>query len=292
MARKVISTADLATDGNMPLAHCLARLGFSGYEIQIERALQKCDAAMPLTSRQVLVEVLTAIIDTRDAQKAAMRTKMARFPVQTQTLKTFDFSRLTDKLVEAKIRELASCDWVRCHSNLYFHGSPGLGKTHLSIALGIRATQQAYSTLFIAAKDLFAALNTALRSGTYESKLNAIQRNEVLIIDDLSNAVVPRPENAMIFYDLLDGRQGRKSTVITSNREMIDWIKVLGGDKTCMRAAMDRFLDNCHDFQLQGKSYRLTRFLEQRRKDWGPQGSGTDSNGHRDTVGELAEILE
>ena len=96
MARKVISTADLATDGNMPLAHCLARLGFSGYEIQIERALQKCDAAMPLTSRQVLVEVLTAIIDTRDAQNAAMRTMMARFPVQTQPLDALDFSWFTD----------------------------------------------------------------------------------------------------------------------------------------------------------------------------------------------------
>ena len=236
--------------------------------------------------------MLNTIISIRDTQKVAMRMKMARFPVQTQTLETFDFSRLTDKLVEAKIRELASCDWVRCHSNLYFHGSPGLGKTHLSIALGIRATQQAYSTLFIAAKDLFAALNTALKNGTYESKLNAIQRNEVLIIDDLSNAIVPREENSMIFYDLLDGRQGRKSTVITSNREMYDWIKVLGGDKSCMRAAMDRFLHNCHDFMLLGKSYRLSRFKAQREKDWGAREGFGGENGHRDFVSELTDIID
>lgn len=290
MTKKIIHTAELSDGGKMSLTDCLARLGFSGYETQIEASLRQCESVTAITPKQILTEVLNTVIGIRDTQKAAMRTKMARFPVLTQTLETFDFTRLTDKLVEAKIKELASCDWVRCHSNLYFHGSPGLGKTHLSIALGIRATQKAYSTLFIPAKDLFEMLHTALRNGTYDSKLKSIQRNELLIIDDLGNAVVARPENAMILYELFDGRQGRKSTVITTNRPLIDWVKRLGGDSMCLRAAMDRFLDNCREFHLQGKSYRLSRFKKQRLKDWGTKSAGETTEGNND-ISDLEEIL-
>ena len=217
--------------------------------------------------------------------------KMARFPVTTQTIETFDFSRLSDKLIELKIREFAGCDWVRSHQNLFLCGNPGLGKTHLSIALGIRATQKAHSTLFIPAKDLFAELNAARLDNTYERRLKTIQRNEVLIIDDLSSAIAPSPENAMIFYDLIDGRQNRKSTIITSNRTILDWIQIIGGDPTCLRAAIDRFLEPSHVIRLKGKSYRLRRFTEQQEKDWGTSTSQDDKE-NKELLHELTEALD
>ena len=190
-----------------------------------------------------------------------------------------------------KIRKFAGCDWVRSHQNLFLCGNPGLGKTHLSIALGIRATQKAHSTLFIPAKDLFAELNAARLDNTYERRLKTIQRNEVLIIDDLSSAIAPSPENAMIFYDLIDGRQNRKSTIITSNRTILDWIQIIGGDPTCLRAAIDRFLEPSHVIRLKGKSYRLRRFTEQQEKDWGTSKSQDDKE-NKELLHELTEALD
>ena len=73
---------------------CLARLGFSGYEARIEQTLKKCEEKEVMLPRQVLTETLNDIIAARDEQKAMMRMKMARFPVTTQTIETFDFSRL------------------------------------------------------------------------------------------------------------------------------------------------------------------------------------------------------
>lgn len=154
-------TAELTNGGSLSLHDRLARLGFSGYEARIEQTLKKCEEKEVMLPRQVLTEALNDIIAARDEQKAMMRMKMARFPVTTQTIETFAFSLLPDKLIELKIRKFAGYDWVRSHRNLFLCGNPGLGKTHLSIALGIRATQKVYRTLFIPAKDLFAELNAS-----------------------------------------------------------------------------------------------------------------------------------
>lgn len=292
MSKKVIPTAELSAGGLLPLAQCIDRLGFEGYATQIDLALQRCESAVNWTAKQSVTEVLNAIIVTRDNQKAAMRTKMARFPSLSQTIEAFDFTRLNDKLIEVRVRELAECDWIRCKTNLYFHGAPGLGKTHLSIALGIRATQKAYSTLFLSAKDLFKQLNDALEDGVYERKINSIQRNELLIIDDLGNGIKSSPNNAQMFYELIDGRAGKKSTIITSNRDITDWVRGIGGDSVSIRAAMDRFLGNCRDFNLHGNSYRIAQFVEQRRKDWGTETPARGANRHDDGLSEMMEAIE
>lgn len=187
-------TAELTNGGSLSLHDRLARLGFSGYEARIEQTLKKCEEKEVMLPRQVLTEALNDIIAARDEQKAMMRMKMARFPVTTQTIETFAFSLLPDKLIELKIRKFAGCDWVRSHRNLFLCGNPGLGKTHLSIALGIRATQKVYRTLFIPAKDLFAELNASRLDNKYGRRLKTIQRNEVQIIDDLSSAIAPSPD--------------------------------------------------------------------------------------------------
>ena len=94
MAKRVIHTAELTNGGALPLHDCLARLGFSGYEARIEQTLRECEEKDVMLPRQVLTETLNDIIAARDEQKAMMRTKMALFPVTTQTIETLDFSRL------------------------------------------------------------------------------------------------------------------------------------------------------------------------------------------------------
>lgn len=135
-----------------PLFQALKRLGFDSYEPQVAEALKACEQMDPPASpRTVLTIALAAVIRVRDSHKCEMRLKMARFP-SLKTLEEFDFSVFSDKRIGGRIHELAVGDYLREHFNILIHGPAGLGKTHLSISLGIRATQQAYSTLFIESK--------------------------------------------------------------------------------------------------------------------------------------------
>ena len=165
MTKKRIITTDNIDEFSDNLPLCLEKLGLTGYGMQINQELVRCSKEEGLTPEQILTRVLARVIFTRDEHKAAMLMKMARFPTMLQTLERFNFSRLTDKRIPAKIHELAGCGWIRNKTNLYFQGNPGLGKKHLSIGLGIKATQKAYSTLFMPAKELFRILREALKNG-------------------------------------------------------------------------------------------------------------------------------
>ena len=251
-----------------PLFQALKRLGFDSYEPQVAEALKACEQMDPPASpRTVLTIALAAVIRVRDSHKCEMRLKMARFP-SLKTLEEFDFSVFSDKRIGGRVHELAAGDYLREHFNILIHGAAGLGKTHLSISLGIRATQQAYSTLFIEAKELFSKLEAAVHDGSYTTKIRSIQRYDLLIIDDFGVSIVPNPLHGRIFADLMKGRAGKKSTIINSSRTMPAWIAALGGEAKDVRSAAERFLFHCYDIELAGKSYRLGNFMKQRKKDW------------------------
>lgn len=194
----------------------------------------------------------------RQGQRQEMQIKMARFP-SGATIENFDFTNIgqsSAKLVE----ELLDCDWIRNHENLLFNGAPGLGKTHLSIALGKRAVAQGYRTLFIEATDLFGDLRRWNKSGELEAKLKNLRQVKLLIIDDIGFTIDSSPEDATLFYSLIHSRYGNSSTIITSNRPLLEWLPAMSGDDTSMRAAIDRFIHRCHVIKLIGKSYRLQQF--------------------------------
>lgn len=279
METKIIDiTASEFSQTETPLSQALKRLGFDGYEVQIAEALQACEQMNPpATPRTVLAMALAAVIRIRDSHKCEMRLKMARFP-SLKTLEEFDFSVFSDKRIGVRVRELATGYYIREHFNILIHGATGLGKTHLSISLGIRATQQAYSTLFIEAKDLFAKLETAVRNGTYDSKVRSIQRHDLLIIDDFGAMIVPNPLHARIFSDLMKGRAGKKSTIINSSREIGAWKDAFGGSSPDVRSATERFLFHCHDIELSGGSFRVANFLKQREEEWGCSDPGAFSD--------------
>lgn len=189
-----------------------------------------------------------------------MKTDMARFPTQA-SLANFHFS--VSNVDQALFEELAQCHWIDKAGNLLFYGEPGLGKTHLAIALGRQAIVRGYSTLFIHANDLLGQLSEARKKGKLEERLTIFCRNKLLIIDELGYPLSGNDDWASLFYALIARRHEKTSTIITTNRSVKDWPQYFSGDVQCTKACIDRFMQYAIPVKFEGESYRM-RNMRQR----------------------------
>ena len=177
----------------------LERLGLNGYKDAIDAALLQCEQNN-VSPRQAVERILAVIAKCRDSQKIEMLMKMARL-CPAMTWENFNFSRIQTRQKKV-LTELSNCHWIARGENILFYGPSGLGKTHVSVALGKRAIALGgYSVLFKEASKLFEELRTADSQGSYTRRLNILKRVDLLIIDDLSYAQRGgHPEDAANFY--------------------------------------------------------------------------------------------
>jgi DNA replication protein DnaC len=181
------------------------------------------------------------------------KTQRAGFP-QLKRLEEFDFS-FQPKLNEKLIRELATLEFLQSAKNVLFVGAPGVGKTHLAIALGIKATHARKRVLFSTAEQLTQQLAAAEVSGRLNSLLDQLTRVELLIIDELGYLSLTK-QTAKLFFQLVSKRYEKASTIVTSNKPFEQWGEIFNDDVVAS-AVLDRLLHHSYPFLINGRSFRM-----------------------------------
>ena len=153
------------------------------------------------------------------------------------------------------IRERCKLEWIGTGESVLFLGPPGVGKTHLAIALGRLAVTHACSTLFISATSLINALERVRKEGAVNERLNILNKPRLLIIDELGYLPISA-QTSHLFFQLICRRHENKSIVITSNRLASEWGMIFG-DPTVATAILERLLHHCTVITIRGDSYRF-----------------------------------
>lgn len=177
----------------------------------------------------------------------------AHFPY-TKTLEEFDFT-YQEKLDRRLIFDLATCNFVRKKENVVFVGPPGVGKTHLSIAIGFKAVTQSISVLFTTVADMLFNIVSAKADGTFYQKLKYYTQPELLILDELGYKKL-NPNVVDEFFEIISRRYEKSSTIITSNKSFKEWGEVFY-DSVLASAIIDRIVHHCNIVIMQGESYRM-----------------------------------
>ncbi len=183
------------------------------------------------------------------------RIRLARFPTP-KTLEEFDFS-FNPGIKKKDLLALAGCAFVYKAQNVLFIGPPGVGKSHLAIALGIAAIHNGYSVLYRNAFDLVLELAEADAARQRKDYIRQLSKAGLLIIDELGMKKMPA-NAADDFLEIIHRRYQTGATIIASNRIVSDWGAILG-DNAATAAILDRFLDAATVFNIKGKSYRLRK---------------------------------
>ena len=184
-----------------------------------------------------------------------MLTRLAGFPA-IKTLDEFDFEFALG-VPKALVLELGSLAFVERAENVVLLGPSGVGKPHLAVALGYRATQAGFRTRFIAAADLLMQLTTALRRNQLEEAIKRITKPyKLLIIDEMGYLPMDR-EQANLLFQVVAKRYETGSLILTSNLPFGQWDQTFADDATLTAALLDRLLHHAHVVPISGDSYRL-----------------------------------
>lgn len=160
-----------------------------------------------------------------------------------------------DQFQGARSRELAGLSFVERTQNVVLLGPPGVGKTHLAVALGVKAVEAGYSALFLTLETLITRLVRAKHENRLERALQQLAYPKVLIIDEIGYLPLSR-EEASVFFRLVVRRYERASLIVTSNKSFLDWGDVFN-DHVLATAILDRLLHHATTLNIKGESYRL-----------------------------------
>jgi DNA replication protein DnaC len=227
-------------------------------EIFEEEALKAAKTQISYTAflGRLVEEEIAAKVD----RSVNIRIGKARFPV-LRTLEEFDFS-FQPSLSAARIRELAELGFLGRAENIVFVGKPGVGKTHLSIAIALRACQARKRVQFVPAMDLLDQLLAAEVSRGLGKFVEGLGRLDLLVVDELGYTPMDA-HRANLFFQLVSHMYTRASLAVTTNVAFDAWGTVFGGDEVIASAILDRLLHFSHVFLITGPSYRMKGKLGQ-----------------------------
>jgi len=200
-----------------------------------------------------LLKLTEAQVEKKNINLINHAVKMAGFP-RIKDLKDFDFD-FQPSINKNEIMDYASLRFISKSENLIFYGNSGVGKTHLAISIGVIAAKSRISTYFIKCADLINSLHNAKLQNRLEDKLKKLASYKLLIIDELGYLPINK-EDANLFFQLIDKRYEKFSTVLTTNINFSNWDEVFT-DTMIANAILDRLLHHAHVITIKGKSFRL-----------------------------------
>lgn len=216
-----------------------------------EQLISAADKALSYES--FLENLLKLEIESRDAKRIEQRMKHASFPLY-QTLDEFDLDEQVS-LSKRQFNQLKELTWIEQGFNLILLGPPGVGKTMLSIGLGIHAITSGYKVVFNTMHDLVHDLKTQEILSSARTRIKRMVGADLVIIDDLMFMAMEKHE-ANLFFQFINKLYGQTSIIITSNKGPEDWGELLG-DPAITTAILDRIVHRCEVIHLSGDSYRL-----------------------------------
>jgi len=216
-----------------------------------------------LSFSEGLLKLSNYEVDFKESSSSNNTIKAAAFPF-VKTLNDFDFD-FQPTVSEKQMQEFCSLGFMEHAENIVFLGNSGVGKTHLATAIGIEAAKHHNITYFIKCHNLLQQLKKAKLENRLEQRLKHFNRYKLLIIDEIGYLPIDK-EDSNLFFQLIDMRYEKKSTILTTNISFGDWDSVFY-DAVVADAILNRILHHSHVVKIAGKSYRLKNMISEPKDD-------------------------
>jgi DNA replication protein DnaC len=235
----------------------LADLKMPGSLEAVDSILSEVDGGR-IVATEAISRLLGAQITLRNNRRLQAAMRSSRLPA-VKTLESFDFS-FQPSIKREQIESLHELGFIDRKENVVLLGPPGVGKTHLAISLAIAAAQRGRRVYYSTLIDLISSLEEAQAAGQLKRRLAVLSHPSLLVVDEIGYLPINHA-GAVLFFQLMNRRYERASTVLTSNKGFEEWGEVLG-DEVMAAALIDRVLHHCHLVNIRGNSYRIREHSE------------------------------